>query len=93
MTNEQRDKKINEIHTAVTVIAGKVEEHHNTLYGNGRPGLAADMILLQNRQNECPARKAASSDGKRLNIAYVMMSVGIIGLLFTIAVQIAGWFK
>ncbi len=78
MNNEERDNKISETHTAVMVMAEKVNNHDNTLYGNGKPGLVNDVTLLKDRQDQCPARQANTVGGKRLGIAYIMMIIGII---------------
>ncbi len=47
MTNDERDDKINDIHTAVMVMADKVNSHDNTLYGNGRDGVVTRVIKLE----------------------------------------------
>lgn len=47
MTNDERDKTMMEIHTAVTVIAEKVENHDADLYGNGKPGIKLDVDRLK----------------------------------------------
>ncbi len=78
MTNDERDAKISETHTAVMVIAEKVDEHHTTLYGNSKPGLKEDVALLNLKWKDCPARKAVTTEGKRLNLAYVAVVIAII---------------
>lgn len=88
MTNDERDNKIIEIHGAVMVMADKVGNHADTLYGDGKPGLVEDVTLLQERQNECPARKASTLEGKRVSIAYVMIGVAIISLLASVALAV-----
>ena len=88
MTNEERDAKITETHTAVMVMAVKVNNHDNTLYGNGQPGLVKDVVLIQNSQDQCPARQAATVAGKRLGIAYIMMVIAVIGIIVTIAIAL-----
>ncbi len=83
MNNDERDIMLMEIHTDVKVIAQKVDNHDLTLYGNGQPGLSKDVVLLSERQKQCPARVAATIKGKRLNIATIMMALAIISLLLT----------
>ncbi len=88
MNNEERDKMLIEIHGIVTVIADKSENHGDTLYGNSKPGLVKDVFLLQERQDQCPARKALSSESKRLSVANVMIVIAVISLLATTAFAI-----
>ena len=84
MNNDERDEKLIEIHTAVTVIAGKVDNHGNTLYGNGSPGLVKEVTLLTERQDSCVARKAASIDGRRLRVSTVVMFITIAMAVITV---------
>lgn len=88
MNNDERDKKISETHTAVMVMAEKVNNHDDTLYGNGQPGLVKDVTLLKDRQGQCPGRKAGSAENKRLGVMYIMVVVAIISLITTIAIAI-----
>ncbi len=90
MNNEERDSKIIDIHTAVMVMAEKVDNHDNSLYGNGQPGLVNDVTLLKDRQDHCPARQANTLGGKRLGVAYVMMVIGLI--MATVSI-IGMWMK
>ena len=66
MTNDDRDRLIMEIHALLTQMTGRVDEHHRTLYGNGRPGLVAESSATRQRQEECPARAAAQSAARLL---------------------------
>ncbi len=91
MNNEERDNKIIEIHTAVMVMAEKVDNHGETLYGDGQPGLVKDVTLLQERQNECPARKATTVEGKRLTIAGIVVAIAIIALLANVGLAVLNW--
>lgn len=91
MNNDERDMMIMEIHTDVKVIAGRVKEHHTTLYGNGQPGLSTDVTLLQERQVECPARIATTIKAKRLNIANVLMALAIIAFLLNGVFAVLNW--
>lgn len=88
MTNDDRDKKISETHTAVmvmtekfNVMTEKVDEHHTTLYGNGDAGLKEDMALTIQRQEDCPARKAATTEGKRLSLATAALVIAVISCI------------
>lgn len=88
MNNEERDKKLLEIHGAIMVMAENVGNHGETLYGNSKPGLVKDVFLLQERQDQCPARKASTTEGKRLVVANVMIVVAIMSLLASVALAI-----
>ena len=73
MTDKERDDKINKIYDVVIRLQPMVEDHHTTLYGNGK------AVAKTNYKN-CPARLAASNEGKRLTLAYAMMVIAIISL-------------
>ena len=45
MTDKERDDKINKIYDVVIRLQPMVEDHHTTLYGNGKPGLKEDMAI------------------------------------------------
>jgi hypothetical protein len=66
MSDAERDRMLREIHADVRVMATRVEEHHITLYGNGKPGLKADVQRIDQHQDECPARLAYSLQGRGL---------------------------
>ena len=84
MTDKERDDKINKIYDVVIRLQPMVEDHHTTLYGNGKPGLKEDMATQKLNCKNCPARLAASNEGKRLTLAYVMMVIAIISLIVTV---------
>ena len=87
MTNDERDKMIRTTHDAVLVMVKQVGNHETTLYGNGKPGLTESFALLQERQEQCPARKAITIEGKRLNIATWAIALATISLLANIALS------
>ena len=88
MTNDERDEKISATHDAVIVMVKQVKDHNEALFGNGKPGLVQDVTLLQERQDQCPARKATTSEGKRLTIANAMIVLAVIALLANAAFAI-----
>ncbi len=88
MNNEERDEKISATHDAVIVMVKQVKDHNEALFGNSKPGMVKDVTLLQERQDQCPARKAESMEGKKLTIANVMIIVAIITLLANLAFAI-----
>ena len=93
MNNEERDDKISATHDAVIVMVKQVKDHNEALFGNRKPGLIRDVTLLQERQDECPARKALTSESKRLTIANVMIIVAIVTLLANVAFAILNYAK
>lgn len=81
ITNDQRDRMLLEIHGDVKVIRTTQENHGTTLYGtDGNGGIVKDTTLLKERQNQCVARKAATTEGKRLSLGKIMVVIGIITL-------------
>ncbi len=88
MTNDERDEKISATHDAVIVMVKQVKDHNEALFGNSKPGLVQDVTLLQERQDQCPARQALSSESKRLSVANVMIVIAVISLLATTAFAI-----
>jgi len=66
MSDAERDRMLREIHADVRVMATRVEEHHVTMYGNGHPGLKADVQRIDQHQAECPARAAYTIEGRSL---------------------------
>ena len=84
MTDKERDDKINKIYDVVIRLQPMVEDHHTTLYGNGKAGLKEDMAVVKTNYKNCPARLAASNEGKRLTLAYAMMVIAIISLIVTV---------
>ncbi len=78
------DEKIDKILKICGKIEPMVEEHHRTLYGNGQPGLSKDVIVLQQRQEDCPARKATTAEGKKLNIATIAIIIASVSCVSSI---------
>lgn len=91
MNNEERDNMLIDIHGTVKVIAGKAENHDDTLYGNSKPGLVKDVTLLQERQDQCPARKALTVEAKRLTISHILIIVAILTLFANVALAVLNW--
>lgn len=88
MSETDRDRMLREIHANVAVVASQVHDHHETLYGNGRPGLKADVQRLDLQQEQCPARLAAT-EGYRFNVrslkvAWAGVLVALAGVLVAI---------
>ncbi len=91
MTNDERDDKISATHDAVIVMVKQVKDHNEALFGNRKPGLIRDVTLLQERQDECPARKARTIEGKRLSLSTILMIVGVVGLVANLAFAVLNW--
>ncbi|KKM86133.1 hypothetical protein LCGC14_1282060 [marine sediment metagenome] len=47
--NEVQEQQLKEIHETVIAIAPMVKDHHNTLYGNGQPGLVKQVTQLETK--------------------------------------------
>lgn len=88
MTNDERDSKINKIYDAVIPMVGKVQTHDEVLFGNGKPGMKEDIILLKERQEDCPARNANTAQGKRLVLANIMIVIAVITLIVNTALGV-----
>ncbi len=88
MNNEERDNMLIAIHSTVQVIGADVKDHSKTLYGNSKPGIVKDVTLLQERQDNCPARKATTTEGKRLTVSHIMMVIAIVGIIVSIAIAV-----
>lgn len=76
MNSDQRDTMMIEMHGNVKVLVARSDDHHETLYG--KDGVVDSIVLLRERQDQCPARQANTIGGKRLGIAYVMMILGVL---------------
>lgn len=87
MNNEERDDKLNKIYDVCIRIEPVVAEHHTTLYDE-KTGHSKRLILLEERQNQCPARKASTAENKRVVIATVMMAIAIISTISMIIVAL-----
>ena len=83
------EEKIDEILATVTRMEPMVKEHHTTLYGNGQPGLSKKMVLLEERQDSCPARKASTEESravkKRLSIGVIAIVIATLSCLSSVA--------
>ena len=90
MTTEEKVDKILEI---VSRVEPMVKDHHNTLYGNGQPGLSKDVVLLRQKQADCPARKAATTESKRLNIATLALMIAVISCITSAVLGIITFIK
>ncbi len=47
MTNEERDRLLMEIHTAVHSNTEVLKRHEKELFGNGRPGLSQRVDIME----------------------------------------------
>ncbi len=86
MNSEESDKMLCEIHGDVKVILKTQENHGKTLYGDdGTGGIVRAVALQGERQDQCPARKAATIEGKRLNISTILVSVAILTVIINVS--------
>lgn len=86
MNQEQRDIMQTEMHGDIKVLVSQGSEHHETLYGPD--GVVSRLILVQERQDQCPARQATTVGAKRLGIAYIMIFIAVVGIIVSIAVAV-----
>ena len=89
MTNDERDKIMMETHSACMTMKEKIEDHEDILRGNGKPGHIQDIILLQERYSECPARSAISTENKRLALATCAVIVSVIAVVASVVFGLA----
>ena len=82
------DEKVDKILLIVTRFAPMVEEHHKTLYGNGNPGVKEDLSLTMQKQRDCPARKAMTTDAKRLGLANIAIIIAVISCVTSVAAAV-----
>ena len=89
------EEKIDKIYDVVIGMEPMVRDHHKDLYGdgNGQKGIKSKLVLLEERQENCPAKKAVSSENKQLNIATVMMVIAIIGIIASTALGVLNYLK
>lgn len=71
MTNSE---KLDKIMVDIAEIVPMVKDHHNTLYGNGQPGLAKQVTILEQTQKNCSARKNTN----RFNYMALLRTIGVI---------------
>lgn len=79
MSDAERDRLLLEIHSAVAVVASKVDDHHTALFGNGSPGVKARVQTLEDDQRQCPARAAYTTE--RRSFRAVWAGIIVAGLL------------
>jgi hypothetical protein len=61
MPHELSDRELLlDLHGKISTVLDTVHRHDRALHGNGRPGLVQRVDLLDERQQTCPARLAAT---------------------------------
>ena len=96
MTNDERDKLIRETHDAMLSLRGMVQDHHKSLYGNGRPGVSDRVLVVESAvatvakaQAECPAREAITGPARRSILQnYIAAAAAIIAALAALAASL-----
>lgn len=76
MNNDERDDLLRQIAADLQEMKGICHRHDRTLYGNGKPGLAETVPLIEQRQRECPARTGAKALRSALISAVVSAIIG-----------------
>lgn len=82
------EEQINEIHGMVKVLASDSVALKNTVWGNGKPGLQKDVVVLQEAQKHCPARKQAGRDKLTRLVAVVMCCFAFITTIVSVVTLI-----
>lgn len=83
MNVEERDKLLIEMNGNMKVVAEKVSNHDNTLYGNGQPGLVKDVVLLK--------ANTSTMGSKKTTVAIITGVVASIGLLINFIFELVKW--
>jgi hypothetical protein len=87
MTDEDR-KMLRETHDAVLTIRGMVADHHTTLFGNGRIGLKDRVTILEQGQENCPARSAYTRNATEAKRALWVALAGVAVALLAVLLQV-----
>ena len=87
MTDNERDKMINEIASDVKVIKDRLERAFITLYGDGKPGVLDEMQDLKTQVQLLKQSQA----GWKLLLHYIgsILSGGLVGWLSSILTRSA----
>jgi hypothetical protein len=89
MNKERADQMLIDIHGDVKVIRKTQADHGQTLYGpDGNSGVTKELTLVKERQDQCPARQAASEGGKHLKLATVIMILAILAIVADVVIGI-----
>jgi len=70
-----------ETYGIVKVLSGQVVDHHGTLYGNGQPGIKDRLVTVENNQDNCPARVAATKDKRMFYVAAISVFISCIAVI------------
>lgn len=93
MTDAERDRMLTDIHARISVIADSVQRHDHTLYGNGRPGLAAELQRIGQEQDACPARRAASLTARQTDSSVKAAWAAVITSVLAAGAAVAALFR
>jgi hypothetical protein len=77
------DEKIDLILQEVSGIKPMVQDHHKTLYGNGRAGLKDRMTVIEQKQKSCVAVKAHGRSNVMLAIQVIVVAIAIASLVIS----------
>jgi hypothetical protein len=89
MNKEKADNMLIEIHGDVKMIRRTQKDHGQTLYGiDGKGGTVEDVTLLKERQDQCPARRAASQGGRQFKLAKLVMLIAVLEVIAAIVIGI-----
>jgi hypothetical protein len=71
---------LNSMREVVAVLKITTENLDHAINGNGRPGLLARMITIEERQSSCPARQNYTSAAQANRLSLYALLVAIISV-------------
>ena len=84
MNNETRDDLLLLMNAKLDTVCSQSLDYHNTLYGNGQPGLSARLQRVETQQKGCPARLKALKDNKMLIVAIFAVSISFASFAYIV---------
>lgn len=82
MNKDETDKLLIDMSGDIKVLVSRSNDYHETLYGDD--GVVKSMVIIKERQDQCPARQANTLGGRRLGLGYIMTIIAVISLIITI---------
>jgi len=84
MENDARDKLLLEMNAKLDTVCSRVNDHHGTLYGNGQPGLSAELQRVAVQQQDCPARLRALKDNRMFLVAFGAVAISFASFIYVV---------
>jgi len=86
MNNETRDDLLLSMNAKLDTVCSQSLDYHNTLYGNGQPGLSARLQTVAVQQRDCPARLRALKDNRMFLVAFGAVAISFASLIYVVLV-------